>query len=103
MKINLRGIEKGTIIRGLTLGLAMINAGLKLFGIDVLPIEDADINTGVTFVWLAASSIAGWYKNNSVTIQAQTADKVMIKLKEAVKTKLESEINEEIEKMLGGK
>lgn len=78
----MKNISKGTIIRTACLILTLINAGLAIFGKSPLPIDDAMIEQVVSFVFVAASSIAAWWKNNSFSKDAIQADRFLKSLKE---------------------
>ncbi len=74
-------VTKGTIIRTACLVLALANTALALFGKSPLPIEDAMIENVVVFAFDVAASVAAWWKNNSFTMPAIKADKVLADLK----------------------
>ena len=78
---KLREVDNATIARTLILFLGLINAGLKLFGKDVLPISDEQINTAVTAVWALGGSLWAWWKNNSFTENAIMGDNLKNALK----------------------
>ena len=78
----MKNISKGTIIRTACLILTLINAGLAIFGKSPLPIDDAIIEQVVSFVFMAASAIAAWWKNNSFSKDAIQADRFLKSLKE---------------------
>ena len=78
----MKNISKGTIIRTACLILTLINAGLAIFDKSPLPIDDAMIEQVVSFVFVAASSIAAWWKNNSFSKDAIQADRFLKSLKE---------------------
>ena len=78
----MKNISKGTIIRTACLILTLINAGLAIFGKSPLPVDDAMIEQVVSFVFVAASSIAAWWKNNSFSPNAIQADRFLKSLKE---------------------
>ena len=78
---NLRGVDAGTIVRAAVLALALINQILTAIGKPVLPIEDAGICAVISCAITAAASIAAWWKNNSLTLHAQAADRYRQALK----------------------
>ena len=78
----MKNISKGTIIRTACLILTLANAGLAIFGKSPLPIDDAMIEQVVSFVFMAASAIAAWWKNNSFSPNAIQADRFLKSLKE---------------------
>lgn len=78
----MKNISKGTIIRTACLILTLVNAGLAIFGKSPLPVDDAMIEQVVSFVFVAASSLAAWWKNNSFSKDAIQADRFLKSLKE---------------------
>ena len=81
-KINWKEVDNGTIARTLILFLGLINAGLKLFGMDILPISDGQINKAVTAVWAVGGALWTWWKNNSFTSAAIEGDNLKNALKD---------------------
>ena len=75
--MDLRNIDTNTIIRTLCLALTIINAVLQSKGMNVLPIDDAQIATLVSDAALIGASVWNWYKNNNLTSAAQSAQKVL--------------------------
>lgn len=73
--LNLRGVTTGTWVVTVSLVLSLVNTVLKLFGLDVLPINEEQIASAVSAVWLVVSAIIAWWNNNSVTKKAQELDK----------------------------
>ena len=71
-------ITAGTIARTACLALALTNQVLTCFGVQVLPIEDAQVETLVTTGLTVAASVAAWWKNNSFTLPARIGDQHMI-------------------------
>ena len=69
--------SKATIIRTVILALALVNQGMQLTGKSILPIEDENISSVVTFIFTVCASIIAWWKNNSFTRDAIGADLVM--------------------------
>lgn len=80
--MNTNKITAGTIARTICLLLALVNQVLAMFGWSPIPVEDETvtmlISTGATII----TALVGWWKNNSVTQAAITADKTMRQLKE---------------------
>lgn len=75
-------VTKGTIIRTIVLFIALVNAILMMFGKQMLPIGESDIEGAVNAVYAAISAVAvviasivTWWKNNSFTKAAIAADK----------------------------
>ena len=75
-------MDKNTIIRTAVLALALINQCLVMAGISPLPIDDATLTEMLTGLFTIGASVWCWFKNNSVTKEAQLADKVMHGLKD---------------------
>ena len=67
-------ISSGTIIRTVVLALALVNQVLTMLGIPVLPFDEQQITDGLSMIFTAAASIWAWWKNNSFTKAAKTAD-----------------------------
>ena len=78
-------MDKGMIIRTLVLVIALVNQFLVAAGKSPLPIEDVQIETLVSTVFTVAASMWSWWKNNSVTEEAQAADEYLRELKSLTK------------------
>lgn len=78
-------ITAGTIIRSLCLVLALVNLTLETMGKKVIPITDDQISELVTLVITIATSLVGFWKNNSFTQEAIIADGIMHELKAIAK------------------
>lgn len=78
-------ISTGTIVRTICLVLALVNQILSVTGHSVLPIEDSQVEALVTTVITVVTSLVAWYKNNSITPEAQKADEYMHELKNSKK------------------
>lgn len=74
-------ISAGTIIRTLCLILALTNLVLESCGKKILPISDEQISELVTLVFTIATSVVGFWKNNSFTEEAIIADGIMHDMK----------------------
>jgi SPP1 family holin len=74
-------ITAGTISRTIVLTVALINQLLTVFGVQTLPIQDAQIHEVVSTVFTIVAAIAAWWKNNSFTKEALEADRFMHELK----------------------
>lgn len=72
----MKNISSGTIARTIILALALINQALVVFGKSPLNIADDDIATVVSLLFTIASTVVAWWKNNSFTQAAITADAV---------------------------
>lgn len=67
-------IKVSTIVRTVILALALVNQLLSAFGIAVLPIEDAQVETLITTAATILAALWSWWKNNSFTRAAIAAD-----------------------------
>lgn len=70
-------VTKGTIARTIILALALINQLLTAAGHNVINVSDEDINTLISTAFTIVSAVAAWWKNNSFTQAAITADEIM--------------------------
>ncbi len=67
-------ISKETIIRTVLLIVALVNMALNAFGKNTLPFTDDEISEIISVVFMAVTSIAACWKNNSFTEKARIAD-----------------------------
>lgn len=67
-------ISKETIIRTVLLIAALVNMALNAFGKNTLPFTDDEISEIISVIFMAVTSIAAWWKNNSFTERARIAD-----------------------------
>ena len=74
-------VSAGTIARTVILALALVNQVLTATGHNVINVSDEDINTLISTVFTVATAIIAWYKNNSITKAAISADEYMKELK----------------------
>lgn len=75
-------ISKETIIRTVLLIAALVNMALNAFGKNTLPFTDDEISEIISVVFMAVTSIAAWWKNNSFTEKARIADLYLEGLRE---------------------
>lgn len=75
-------ISKETIIRTILLIVALVNMALNAFGKNTLPFTDDEISEIISVVFMAVTSIAAWWKNNSFTEKARIADLYLEGLRE---------------------
>lgn len=75
-------ISKETIIRTVLLAVALVNMALNAFGKNTLPFTDDEISEIISVAFMAVTSIAAWWKNNSFTKKAIKADKYLEELRE---------------------
>lgn len=75
-------INKGTIARTIAVICVLINQFLVIFGKEKLPFTEDEIYQGVSMVLSIIATLWAWWKNNSFTESAITADN----LKDALKS-----------------
>lgn len=75
-------ISTETIIRTIILIITLINQTLTMLGKNPLPFAEEDIYTVLTTVATIAATLWAWWKNNSFTKEAITADEYMKELKD---------------------
>jgi SPP1 family holin len=74
-------VKPSTIIRTVILALALVNNCLSMAGHSPLPIEDAQIEATLSGLFTIAAAVWSWWKNNSFTQAAITADEIMADMK----------------------
>lgn len=72
---------KSTIARTVVLIIALVNQVLTISGHNPLPWSETEVYEGITVILTVASSLYAWWKNNSFTKAAITADEYMKELK----------------------
>lgn len=84
-KFNFSGVSTAAWVRMVGLLLSLINqVSISVFDFQAIPFADEEIYEGVsTILTIVVSIVAGW-KNNSITPEAQEADRVLA-LKKGVK------------------
>lgn len=75
-KINLKGITAEAVTGILILVIALINAVLQMFGYNTLPIEDENISSIVSIVFLIISALYNTYKNRNISTASQVAQNI---------------------------
>lgn len=76
-KINLKGVSIQTWARTLVLLLALVSQFLVIIGKKTEAIDVDQWQEYVTYALTVIGSLWAWWKNNSFTDKAQTADKVL--------------------------
>ena len=76
-------ISKGTAIRTICLGIALINQILTITGHSPLLIDDETVNLAVSTTATIVTSLVAWWKNNSFTSAAIEADEILIRIKQS--------------------
>ena len=79
-KLNLKGVDKGTWVRIIGLFLILINQiSISVFKFELIGFGDAEIYEGVSTILTVVISIYAGWMNNSITKEAQLADKIAIR------------------------
>lgn len=89
----------GTIIRTAVLVLALANSIFVAAGRPVIELEDETITVLINTLFTVGAAVWSWWKNNSVTKAAVTADQVLDAIREGTITA--TEIAETIVKRKG--
>jgi len=77
-KINLSGINTATWVRSIVFFLTLANQlSVSVFEFKLLPWGEDDMYESVSMMVTAVMSILAYWKNNSVTKEAQEADEVL--------------------------
>ena len=74
--INLKGVNAETVTGVLILLVALINAILQMFGINTLPIENEEVTSIVSTVFLIVTALWNTYKNRNISTASQTAQQI---------------------------
>ena len=69
--INLKGITPEAISGIVILLLALVNAVLQIFGINTLPIENEEISSIISTIFLIVTALWNTWKNRNITTIAQ--------------------------------
>ena len=78
-------VQAGTIVRTVVLLFALFNQLLTAAGKNPLPFSEDEVYQAGTAVVTAITAIAAWWKNNSFSQEALTADEYMKALKQEEK------------------
>lgn len=70
------------IVRLVVLVILLINQALIVFGLNPLPFSEEQIFEAVSSVATVIVALWAWWKNNSITKEAQEADEYLQELKE---------------------
>ena len=78
-------MDKATAIRTIVLFVALANQFLVAFGLSPFPFSAQEIELALSYLFTVVATLWAWYKNNSVTEEAQKADEYMRELKAKIK------------------
>lgn len=74
-------MTKGTIIRTIMLAIVLINLALEKMGLSIINVDENVVAEAVEYIISASIVILSWWKNNSITKNAQEADAYLAELK----------------------
>lgn len=72
-KLNLKGVTTEAVTGIALLVLALINAVLQMFGMNVLPIQNDDVSNIVSVIFLIVTAAWNTWKNRNFTKASQEA------------------------------
>ena len=75
-KINLKGITSEAVTGIIILLVALINAVLQMFNINILPIKNEEITNIVSTVFLIVTTLWNTWKNRNLTTAAQEMQQI---------------------------
>ena len=75
-KINLKGITSEAVINVALLILALVNAVLQMFGINILPIDDTDVTAIVSGTFVVVTALYNTWKNRNISTASQIAQEI---------------------------
>ena len=78
---KIKNVTPDTWARTICLLIALVNQCLAIFGKQALPFAENDIYQVVSLLATIITGAIAWWKNNSFTQAAQTADQIMSGLK----------------------
>jgi len=74
-------LKKETLIRTAVLLISLLNQALTLFGKNPLPFSETAVYEGISLLCTTGAALWAWWKNNSFTHAAISADAYMDVLK----------------------
>ena len=77
----MKNISKGTIVRSIALILSVVNYILTAKNMNPLPFGETEVYEFCSMIFMSASTIWAWWKNNSFTKEAIRADNLLKDLK----------------------
>lgn len=75
-KLNFKGMTSEAVAGVLVLLVALINAILQMFGVNTLPITDAEISGIVSSVFLIGTTAYNVYKNRNISVASQVSQQI---------------------------
>ena len=78
---NITQVSVGTWIRLALVVLALVNVILRMLGVQTIPIAPEDVADLISGLFVIATALTAYWKNNSFTEAALKADEYMRELK----------------------
>lgn len=75
-KINLKGVTSESVAGVLILLVALINAVLQIFDINILPITNEEVTNIVSTLFLIATTLWNTWKNRNITTASQVSQNI---------------------------
>ena len=75
-KLNLKGVNAKSVVSIVVLIVALINAILRMFGYNTLPISNDDIENIISSIFIIGASAYTTYKNLNVSTASQVAQEI---------------------------
>lgn len=72
-------MDRGTLIRTVALGIALLNQMIVSFGLEPIPGSNESIYENLSAVVTAAIAAWSWFKNNYITYRGKQQREVLIK------------------------
>ena len=79
--INLKGVTAETVTGVFVLLVALVNAVLQMFGINILPISNEEVSNIVSTVFLIVTALYNTWKNRNITKASQVAQQITDSIK----------------------
>lgn len=75
-KINLKGMTKETTAGILVLLLALVNAALQIFGLNIIPVKGEELSNIISTFFLVAITLRNTWKNCNITTISQKVQQI---------------------------
>lgn len=96
-RINIKGVTAEAVTNVFMLFVALINAALQMLDINTLPVENENVSTIVSIVFLIVTSLWNTWKNRNLTPISQTVQEIADAMRNG--EILESEVKELVNKI----
>lgn len=75
-KVNLKGVTSEAVTGIIILLVALVNAVLRMFGVDTLPIEDNEVSNIISTIFLIITALWNTWKNRNITQISQEMQQI---------------------------